>query len=227
MRRSAKLLTRRQADVLRDAAMLGGAWWPARAIGGSEYSYHSQTLKGLAQRGLLQRARRNTPEATKRNAWLYRIAPKGLALLAEWELPEDHGHTIGGPSPTYKSWKSMHDRCRLPAMGNFESYGGRGVKVCDEWQSFSRFLADMGARPIGTTLDRIDVNGNYEPANCRWATTSQQQNNRRNNRTLTLAGCAMTYAQWERRMGLPPGTIHNRMKAGWTKDRAISEPLKA
>lgn len=85
---------------------------------------------------------------------------------------------MGTRTPEKQSWIAMITRCTNPRRESWVDYGGRGITVCDRWRhSFKNFLADMGARPVSTTLDRIDVNGNYEPSNCRWATPSQQSRN--------------------------------------------------
>lgn len=91
-----------------------------------------------------------------------------------------HGHTVGGhESPTHVTWRSMIERCTYPGAVNFARYGGAGITVCEEWKDFSRFLADVGERPAGTTLDRIDGSLGYAPGNVRWATPLEQARNKR------------------------------------------------
>jgi hypothetical protein len=114
-----------------------------------------------------------------------------------------HGHCPSTkPEPTYQSWTAMLRRCLTPTSSNFELYGGRGISVCERWKKFENFLADMGKRPDGTSLDRVDVNGNYEPSNCRWATYKEKSRNRRNGRVepheyLQIAWLAQRYGEAE------------------------------
>ena len=92
-----------------------------------------------------------------------------------------HGMT---ESPTWYSWLAMRQRCENPNVAKFHHYGGRGIKVCNAWKDFTVFLRDMGERPLGKTIDRIDVDGMYEPSNCRWATALEQRHNRRSHLIL-------------------------------------------
>lgn len=92
--------------------------------------------------------------------------------------PKRHGHaSTSGRSPTYLTWMSMHYRCERPQNASFSRYGAIGIGVCDRWSSFDAFLEDMGVRPEGMTLDRIDRTRGYEPGNCRWATVYEQARN--------------------------------------------------
>jgi hypothetical protein len=103
-----------------------------------------------------------------------------------------HGYT---GTPTYRSWACMCQRCTNPNNDCYPWYGGRGIKVCKRWLTFKNFLADMGERPAGATLDRIDVNGNYEKNNCRWASAAVQARNKRSN-TLRRDVRRLTAREW-------------------------------
>jgi hypothetical protein len=88
----------------------------------------------------------------------------------------------GQSTPAWRSWQAMKIRCFCTTDHNYPNYGGRGIRMCERWLDFANFLADMGERPAGTTIDRIDVNGHYEPGNCRWATPTEQSRNQRTNK---------------------------------------------
>lgn len=122
-------------------------------------------------------------------------------------------------TPTYESWSGMHKRCN---DAKDDRYGGRGIKVCERWSDFEAFLADMGERPPGTSIERDDVNGNYCPQNCRWATDEEQANNRRSTRYVEFDGMKKSLAQWAREIGVKPGTLRFRLERGWSVERALT-----
>jgi hypothetical protein len=140
-----------------------------------------------------------------------------------------HGHTHSGnkpPSKTYNSWQAMIARCTNPKTAHYDRYGGAGITICARWlQSFVNFLADMGERPEGHTLDRFPNKiGNYEPGNCRWATPQQQQCNMRTNRLLTIGDRTMSISEWADHIGIPRTVIQDRLRLNWTAKQAISMP---
>jgi hypothetical protein len=130
-----------------------------------------------------------------------------------------HGHYAKNkPSATYTTWQSMRQRCHDESSDGFQHYGAKGITVCEEWRySFENFLSDMGERPKGLTLDRIDPSGMYCKENCRWATAKEQASNRKNNIILEIDGVSMTMAEACRKFGLQKGTVSARIKKGWPK----------
>ena len=139
-----------------------------------------------------------------------------------------HKRTHGGTGTVeFRIWDSMRRRCSDPEHPSYADYGGRGIKVCERWQDFAAFRDDMGPRPSPDhQIDRRDNDGNYEPSNCRWVTPVVQSNNRRSSRFLTLNGETLTMAQWERRLGMKPGLICQRLSMGWTVEAALTVPTQ-
>lgn len=130
--------------------------------------------------------------------------------------------------PMAGSYYQMITRCTNPNSKSYHNYGGRGIIVCDRWRhSLANFIADMGDRPEGATLDRIDNDGPYSPENCRWATIDEQARNKRCNHLITYNGETLIIRDWELRIGLPPGTLRRRIdESGWSIDRAMTIPIK-
>ena len=116
---------------------------------------------------------------------------------------------------TYRAWQHMKDRCHNPKNSRFHRYGGRGITVCDRWQEFDTFYADMGDAPDGASLNRIDNDGNYEPVNCMWSPTKEQQNNISTNSLVEWEGRTQTLAQWAYELGIPYKRIVYRHSKGW------------
>lgn len=139
------------------------------------------------------------------------------------------GHTAGRKSsPEYSSWQAMKTRCLNEKAANYHLYGGRGIEICSRWQhSFKNFLGDMGKRPDGTSLDRIDPNGNYEPGNCRWVDAREQRKNVRSRYRvkISFAGLDLTIPQWSERLGVSEKTIRNRRSKRQPVEKVLREAL--
>ncbi len=131
-------------------------------------------------------------------------------------------------SREYSTWCGMKVRCTSPNNKDYPKYGGCGITVCDRWlDSFESFHDDMGDRPEGTSLDRIDNDGNYTPENCRWATPSEQSSNRSTTRLITRAdGISRTASAWSLSLGGVTALVYSRMKAGWCTECAITRPVQ-
>lgn len=127
-------------------------------------------------------------------------------------------------STTHAIWRGMLARCSNPKSKDFPRYGGRGITVCDRWLQFANFVADMGERPDGMTLERRDGAKGYSPDNCTWATPKQQARNRRNNVAVSHNGVTATVAEWAERTGLERKTLEYRIRAGWPAERALTTP---
>jgi hypothetical protein len=132
-----------------------------------------------------------------------------------------HGESRrGNRTVEFMTWEGMRRRCRNPKLKNFKFYGGRGISVCDRWQTFENFLADMGRRPgPGHSLDRINNDGNYEPGNCRWATHKEQARNRRSNKYTLLNGERFTLAEAAEKTG-------KKYDAFYRMSRSVAEHLR-
>lgn len=143
------------------------------------------------------------------------------------QLAREAHTTHGGYfTPEYRVWAEMLSRCNNPRNKAYHKYGGRGIHVCVEWHKFENFIADMGNRTSKDySIDRINNDGNYEPANCRWATRMEQGNNTRANRILIFDGKSLTITEWSRIIGIQGATIFSRLRLGWTINKALTTPV--
>lgn len=134
----------------------------------------------------------------------------------------NYEHGRNSKDKTYQTWAAMRARCRNEGNEKYKNYGARGIKVCARWDDFQLFLEDMGERPSGKTIDRIDVNGGYEPSNCRWATPQEQARNRTDNRILTIDGVRITLTDCAAKFGMYASTLHKRLARGLTAKQATA-----
>ena len=136
-------------------------------------------------------------------------------------------HGLSG-SRLYYIWKSMRQRCMNPNCKNYPRYGGRGITIYPEWDDYEKFnewALSNGYNEL-LTIDRIDVNGNYEPGNCKWSTSKEQANNRRTNHLLTHNGETHNIREWAAIMGVSETVIHERLKRGWSIEKTLTQPIR-
>ena len=166
--------------------------------------------------------------------WVCRcVCGKRIEAL-ERNLTDDRsGYCLCLPSgmaelPEYGVWRGMIARCGSPRDKDWQRYGGRGIRVCDRWRAFDHFFEDMGPRPSAEhSIDRIDNDGNYEPGNCRWATSATQQNNRCDNRMIEYSGMRMSVAAWAELTGLSAVGITARLDGGCCVEEVLQAEAKA
>jgi len=135
-------------------------------------------------------------------------------------------HGLADRHPVYNVWLAMRRRCGNPRD---KDYGGRGITVCDRWNDFAVFLADMGDRPTPDhTIERIENDKGYSPDNCKWATRAEQNENTRQTKLITFNGVTLSRGKWAKRLGIHGRTLRSRLdKLGWSVERALTTPAKA
>ena len=160
---------------------------------------------------------------TKRFVWGLRLQ-RGLSRSCGCVRKESsHGHAYRGKmTPEYRAWQSMLSRCRNENDRRFAQYGGRGIKVCRRWEKFEHFLQDMGRRPRGKRLGRLNVNKGYSPNNCDWVSLRESMNNRTDSTLISFRGKRQSIAQWARQLDINPATLSSRLRRGWPKAKALS-----
>lgn len=138
-----------------------------------------------------------------------------------------HGNAKrGNESPTWATWQSMRRRCAYKNSNRWDMYGGRGITVCDRWRdSFEAFLEDMGPRPEGCSIDRIDNSKGYSKENCRWASAKEQARNRKSSVLIEFNGKTQCITEWAEEIGIAVGTLYQRLHKGWSVEKALTTPL--
>lgn len=145
---------------------------------------------------------------------------------SSYGVAKTHGATIcGKQTEAWKCWIGMIARCTYKSRPDYKYYGGRGITICKRWKdSFLNFLADMGERPAGLTLDRIDNNKGYSPKNCRWASRKEQRiNQEKRTHMIEFNGDILSLKDWGRRIGVSQGGMMRRFTSGWTTERMVTE----
>ncbi len=149
------------------------------------------------------------------------------AIQKTIESVTKHGHSrVGNQTKTYRAWARMNERCSNIKSKDYKDYGGRGIFVCEDWKNdFIKFLYDMGECPDLCSIERINVNGNYEKTNCKWATAIEQANNKRNSKRLEYNGINITVSEWARKIGMHRGSLQNRIDKNWPIEMILTTKL--
>lgn len=149
----------------------------------------------------------------------------GTELIKGIQMPIKHG--LEG-TPTYRSWRAMKTRCLNSNQKCFKNHGARGISICEKWMDFAGFVSDMGIRPEGTTLERKDNSLGYCKDNCKWATRTEQNRNKRTNVWFTIDGVTRCVAEWASIHGINKDTLGSRIKSGWDLEDLFtpSRPMK-
>lgn len=150
-------------------------------------------------------------------------------IKSGWDLESVLDPINRSPLPTkfpreHNSWEDMMSRCYKTAHKKYFRYGGRDISVCDRWHKFDHFLEDMGEKPLDMSLDRINNDGHYEPSNCRWATPTQQAQNRSNNVNITINGETCCLSEWSRRSGISRDILKRRWLNGCSDEQMLEPP---
>lgn len=149
----------------------------------------------------------------------------GAAAVKRGQIGPYQGRHGMSHTRIHNIWMGIRDRCLCPTNKSFNHYGGRGIKICERWESFENFLADMGESPSPKhSIDRIDHNGGYSPENCRWATQAEQLRNTRRTRFEVYAGKKWCVTDLAAHLGLDLGTLRGRIRCGWPKERWAQPP---
>jgi hypothetical protein len=136
-----------------------------------------------------------------------------------------HGHATEGISPTYHTWSGMTNRCNNPSHRSYKDYGGKGIRVCENWATFEGFLADMGEKPEGMSLEREKNEKSYCKENCVWANAKTQARNKTTTKLLSYQGQTKSVAEWAQLLQVPYSTISYRVQQGWSDEDALGTPF--
>ncbi len=167
-------------------------------------------------------------EITGDNLTLGKSKSCGCLSVEMLKARATHGHSRRGVrSRTFNVWRAMLQRCKNQNCAAYKDYGGRGIKVCEEWLDFSNFLHDMGEAPGNLQIDRQDNDLGYFKGNCRWVTPQQNSMNRRSNRKYEFQGSLLTITEVSVLTGILVGTLESRIRYGWTLEAAFSTSVRS